>query len=57
MKSLYAVMLFGGAFVLLGVQPVRTQNGNAAASPSSAPVSLKGTLEPSRSTASRSKET
>ena len=45
MKSLYAVMLFGGAFVLAGVQPVRTQNGNAAASPSSAPVSLKGTLE------------
>ena len=45
MKSLYAVMLFGCAFVLAGVQPVRTQNGNAAASPSSAPVTLKGTLE------------
>ena len=27
-----------------GVQPVRTQTGPAAASPSSAPVTLKGTL-------------
>ena len=45
MKSLYAVMLFACAFVLAGVQPVGTQNGNAAASSSTAPVTLKGTLE------------
>ena len=45
MKSLYAVMLFGCAFVLASVQPVRTQNGNAAAPSSSAPVTLKGKLE------------
>jgi S-formylglutathione hydrolase FrmB len=43
--SLYGVVLFVCMFAVAGVRPVLTQNGNAAASSASTPVTLKGTLE------------
>ena len=44
-SSLYCAVSFVCMFAVAGVRPVLTQNGNAAPSSASAPVTLKGKLE------------